>query len=138
MITFKLCLIFILQNHFDACISHARIHMNHRLCNLMGDYKPLWVYSHDTAKRQPVLPCIQGTDSIGELVGKHRNHTVCQINTGSTFPGLPVESAVLLDIVGHICNMNAQKVILPFSRKGNGIIQVFCILSVNRHHLPAS
>ena len=91
---------------------------------------------HDAGQCQSVLPCVQGTDPIGKLMGKHGDHPVRQIDACPPFQRLPVQGASLLHIVCHIGNMHAKPVIFSLPDQRNRVIQIFCILAVNGHHLP--
>ena len=96
----------------------------------------LRVNGHDAAQCQPVLSCIQGTDSIGQCMGQHRNHAVNEIYTSSAVQCLHIQCTVLLHIVGHICNMHTQNIIFSIHSKRYRIIQIFGVFSVDCHHLP--
>ena len=112
--------------------------MDHRLRNLMVRDNPLLIHRHDTAEGKPVFPGVQRTDPVGKPVREHRDHPVCQIHTGAPLLCLPVDRAVLLDIIRHVRYMDAQDITFPFLRKGNSVVQILGILPVNRHHLPAA
>ena len=110
--------------------------MNDGLRYLMGYHHALRIYRHDAAEGQPVLSRIQRADAIGKGMGQHRDYPVYQIHAGAPLKRLPVDCAVLLDIVGHICDMNPQDIVLPILNHGYCVIQILGILSVDRHHLP--
>ena len=67
---------------------------------------------------------------------KHRDHTVYQINTGSAVFGFHIQRAVLLHIIAHVRDMNAEAVQISLFGQGNRIIEILCVLTVDRHHLP--
>ena len=69
-------------------------------------------------------------------MGKHGDHPVCQVYTCPPLECLPVKGASLLYIVGYVCNMNSQLIIIPFSCQRNGVVQIFGILPVYGDHLP--
>ena len=50
----------------------------------MSGYSSLLIDIHQTAERKPVLSLVQGTDTVGQLMGEHRNHAVGQIHAGSS------------------------------------------------------
>ena len=128
--------ILILQDLIHTGITHPLVHMDHRLCDLMICYMSGWIHPHDTAKRQPVLSCVQRTDPIRQCMGQHGDHPVYQIHTGSPLIGFPVQCTVFLYIVGHICDMNAQDIVFALLYHRNRIIKILGILAVDGHHLP--
>ena len=109
--------------------------MDHSLRDLMVNDVSFRVNGHDTAQCQTILPCIQRADSIGQSAGQHRNHPVHQIYTGSALQGFPVHGTFLLYIIGYICNMHTQYILVSFHGQRHGIIQIFGIFPINRHHL---
>ncbi len=120
-------------------ITHAAVHPDHRLRNLMSDNISPAVHRHNTAQRQTVLPLIQGTDPVGQGMGQHRNHPVCQIHAGSPFQRLHIQGAVLLDIVGDVRNMDAQAVSsIRLLCHRYRVIQIFSVLPVDGHHGPVT
>ena len=71
------------QHGVDIGITHAPVHPDHSLRDLMIRNVPLPVDPHDTGKGQPVLSLIEGADAVGKLVGQHGNHPVQKIHGGS-------------------------------------------------------
>ena len=69
---------------------------------------------------------------------KHGNYSVYQIYARTTFLRFPVKCRILLYIVGHICNMNAQMIILSIFGKAYCIIKILGIFSVDCYHLYIS
>ena len=122
------------QDLFHLGVAHAMVRADHTLHDLMACHLAFFINIHKTAQGQPVQPFIERADPVGEGMGQHGNHPVCQINAGAPFQGLPVQSAVFLDIIGHIRDMDTQMPAVFVLCEGNGIIQVFRILAVYRHH----
>ncbi len=56
-------------------------------------------------------PALSEHIPLDRTLGKHRDHTVCQIDTGTPFQCLSIKCTVLLHIIRHICNMHAQNII---------------------------
>ena len=98
----------------------------------------LRVNGHDAAQCKPVLSCIQGTDSIGQCMGQHRNHTVNEIYTGSAVQCLHIQCTVLLHIVGYIGNVNPKFIKITLFCERDRIIKVFCVLPIDRDRLPVT
>ena len=71
-------------------------------------------------------------------MGEHRNHSVHKIHTCTSFVSLAIQRAFFLYIVCHIRDMHSQFIVLSLFRQGDCIVQIFCIFSVNRHHLPVT
>ena len=69
---------------------------------------------------------------------QHRDHTVYQIYGGSAFQCLHVQCAVLLHIIGHVCDMHAKLIVLAFPRQRDRIVQVLRIFAVNGNGLPVT
>ena len=69
---------------------------------------------------------------------QHWNHTIHQINTGTALQGLHIQSAVLLHIICHICNVYAKLPEIAVSGQCHCVIQILGILSVNGNGLPVS
>ncbi len=67
---------------------------------------------------------------------QHGDHTVHKVNGSPPLKRLDVQRAVLLHIIGHVRDMDSQLITLSLARQRNRIIQVLCILPVNRHGLP--
>ena len=113
-------------------IAHPLVHPDHALDDPVIRDFTVWIERHECRKCQAVLPCVQGTDAVGEPFRKHRDHPVSQIYRGAAKQGFPVECRVLLDIIGDIRNMNAQFVPLsdPFDR--HGVIEVLRVRPVDR------
>ena len=128
--------IFVLQNLFHTGVRHPLIHPHHGRCNPMFHHLSLAIDGHDATQRQPVLPRVQGTDAVGQLVGQHGDHPIHQINAGAPLISLPVKSTALLDIIAHIRNVHAQRIQAVLLRQGHGVIQILGILTVDGHHLP--
>ena len=112
--------------------------MDHRLCDPVFRHLPIRADFHQTAQSQTVLSLIEGTDPIGKLSWQHRDHAVRQINTGSSFQRLFIQRRACLHVIAHICDMNAQQIAIPVHGQRNRIVQILCILSIDRHHLPVS
>ena len=93
---------------------------------------------HDAAERQTVLPLVQGADSVGQLMGKHGNHPVYQIDAGSPLKRFLIQRTVLRHVMADIRNMDAQCIYTILLRYGNGVIQVFRILAVDGDRLQAA
>ena len=71
-------------------------------------------------------------------MGQHGNHSIHQINTGSTAKRLLIQGTVLCHIMTHIRNVDTQPIAVGFPADGNGIIQILCILTVYGYCLPAA
>ena len=126
------------QNLFHRRVSHPAVHPDHRLRNLMINDPALAVDGHQAAERQPVLPLIQGADSVGEPRGQHGDHPVHQINAGSPFQGLPVQGASPLNVIAHIRDMHAQMIDGALPGQGNSVVQILGVLPVDGNHRPAA
>ena len=133
-VSLRKVLVLVRQDLFHLGVAHAMVRADHTLHDLMACHLAFFINIHKTAQGQPVQPFIERADPVGEGMGQHGNHPVCQINAGAPFQGLPVQSAVFLDIIGHIRDMNAQMPAVFILCEGNGIVQVFRILAVDRHH----
>ena len=99
----------------------------------MADNTAPFIQLHQTAEGQPVHPFIQGTDSIGKGMGKHRNHLIDQIDAGAPLQCLFVKGRPFCDVMRHICNMHTQEIMAVLHLKGNGIIQILGIFTINGH-----
>ena len=73
----------------------------------MSHNNTLFIDIHKAAHRQPVTSRIQGTDSIRESVGQHRDYAVHKVHAGSPLVRLLIERALLLYIMAHIRDVNA-------------------------------
>ena len=137
-VTCRLFLIMVFQNLLDTGVRHTFIDTNHRLTDLMIDYISFGIYCHNAAHCQTVHACIQRTDTIRQTVWKHRDHTVCQIDTGSTMECFSVQCTPLLHVIRHICDMYAQNPVLAIfcPRKRYRIIQILRIFAIDRDHHP--
>ena len=84
LIFFHLLRIFPSQYPADTCVAHAVIYPDHSLSNLVVCHLPALIYGHDTAQGQPVLPRVQRADPVGQPVGQHGDHPVCQVHACSS------------------------------------------------------
>ena len=125
-----------LQNLLHCCISHPAIDTDHGLCDLMTDHVSLCVYIHQTAEGQSVFSLIQGTDSIRQSSGKHRNHPVYQIYAGSPSKCLTIKSTSSLYIIAYIRNMHTKMINISILCQRDSIIQIFRIFTINRNNSP--
>ena len=98
----------------------------------------LFIDIHKTAHCQPVTSCIQGTDSVGKSVGQHRDHAVHKVHAGSPLVRVLIERTLLLYIMAHIRDVNAEMVdrlpVYRLLRHTDCIVQILRILSVDGHH----
>ena len=98
----------------------------------------LFIDIHKTAHCQPVTSCIQGTDSVGKSVGQHRDHSVHKVHAGSPLVRVLIERTLLLYIMAHIRDVNAEMVdrlpVYRLLRHTDCIVQILRILSVDGHH----
>ena len=126
-----LAVIPVIKQAHDAVVGKARVHMDDRLRDLVFDHFSLVADRHQTAHSQAVFSCVEGTDPVGKLSGKHRDHAVSQIDTGPAVQGFLVQRGSFCDILRHIGDMNAQDPVIALSDQRNGVIDVLGVLSVN-------
>ena len=71
-------------------------------------------------------------------MGKHGNHSVNQIDTGSSFQCLSVKSGIFLHIISHIRDVYSKAIIFTLLTNIDGIIKILRILTIdgNHHHIP--
>ncbi len=135
---FDLLLVPILQNLLYPCITQSLIHTDHRFCNLIIHYGSGLIDCHKAAQCQPVLSCIQRTNTIWQCMWQHWDNPVHQIYACPSFLCFPVQCRIFLHIIGHIRNMHAQLIHSVFHGQRYRIIQIFCIFSIDRDHLYIS
>ena len=125
-----------LQNLLHCRISHPAIDTDHGLRNLMADHISLCINIHQTAEGQSVFSLIQGTDSIRQSSGKHRNHPVYQIYACSPSKCLTIKSTSSLYIIAYIRNMHTEMINISILCQRDSIIQIFRIFTINRNNSP--
>ena len=62
---------------------------------------------------------------------KHWNNPIHKVNTGSTLIRFFIQHAVFCHIMAYICNMHTELISTFIYGKGNGIIKVLGIFSIN-------
>ena len=98
----------------------------------MLDHAPLGIYLHDSRLGQPVHIGIEGADSVGQALRQHRHHAVSHIDRGRSIEGFLVQLRAFFDIVGYICDVDAQlKVAIFQALDMNRIVQVLGICSID-------
>ena len=98
----------------------------------MLEHAPLGIYLHDSRLGQPVHIGIEGADTVGQALRQHGHNAVGHIDRGRPIEGFLVQLRAFFDIVGHICDMDAQlKVAIFQTLDMDSIVQVLGIRSID-------
>ena len=88
---------------------------------------------HGDTKRRLGASWMEGTEIVGKMLRKHGNNFIRRIYAGSPMVCLAIERGIFCDILGYIRDMDSEFVVSVWELlDGYGIIEVFCIRSVDR------
>ena len=123
-----------LEQGIHLVVGKACARVDGRAHGLARDHFPLIIECHPHAHRETVLARTKRTGVCRELLRKHRDDAVHQIDRTATAPGLEVHGRVPAEIVGHIGDVDPELIAPTGQTLGrNRVVVVAGIGRVNRH-----
>ena len=92
----------------------------------------LLVQTHQAGESQTQLVLVQAADAVGQGLGQHRNDLICIIDAGCAAERLVVQLGAGLDVVGDVCDVDAQlKAAVRGAGQADGIVDVLGLGTVD-------
>jgi len=93
---------------------------------------------HERALDEADTALLQAGQAVGDRLGKHRQHTLRQIDAGGALAGFAVERTARRREVGHVGDVHAELPVLArrIDCQRNGVVEVARVHRVDGHRRP--
>ena len=123
------------QNGCHFGVGEAGLAEHHRWVKLIGMHFAFGIDQHVAHHAQALNIRVQRAQTIGQLLGQHRNHAARKVNAGCTVISVNVNGATGFNIVTDISNRHQQPPTLATPHFGglavHRIIEVACVFTVD-------
>ena len=122
----------IIQDILGLAVGQTMVGADDCSANLVANDLCLLVHFEDNRHAEFIFVRSETTELVAELFGQHGDNSIHEIDAGSTLVCLIIEGCKLVDIVGHICDVDTNLVVACIENlEGNSIVEILCFVWVN-------